>query len=93
MDRINIVTVVFKDNKELVICATTSQDKAKKASELILETVYELSQEKVTNLTSKTAEEFDEDYEDYLFSKELANDFLTVKITQVPLDSLYKTKL
>lgn len=93
MDKINIVTIVLKDNKELVVCATTSQEKAKTASNLIMKTVYELSQEKVTDLTSKTGEEFDADYEDFLFSKELAEDFLTVKITQVPLDSLYKTKL
>ena len=93
MDKINIVCVVFKDNRELVVCATTDKVKANKASELVTNTVYELSQEKVADLQSKTSEEFDDDYEDFLFSKELAENFLTVKITQVPLNSLYNIKL
>ena len=93
MDKINIVTVVFKDKTELVMCATTTPEKALKAHTEILKVIEELSEERVTDLTSTNGDEFDEDYEDYLFSKELAENFSLVKITQVPLNSLYKNKL
>lgn len=92
-NKINIVTVVFKDNKELVICATTDSEKATKAMGVIIRSISELSEEKVSDFTSTTTQEFDDEYEEFLFNKELADNFLSIKITQVPLNSIFNQKL